>query len=902
MIMVSYIKEQKGKRFMSMLKKYTIDFIILITLIFFYFLYTDHGQKNFYKLISSAATSKAGLDVDILSINMHQYPYIKADILVEEKYKVHLHGHLSNVFSTRQFDMQYTIKSDALQNDLSRVKGTLDIKGNINGKKQYTVLTGKGKILDGNISYDLIRDKKIFKDVDLVLQDINSSKLLKLLDQKAIFKGKANADLHFDYIDKETKKGTINYSVTDQNFHEHLTDVKINLAVEDEKHMFTIDVNTPELSLKLTKGTYNEKEKRAQAFFSLDVADLTAFEKELGGKYVGDFNATGTIIHDKYLTLTGISKSLDGILSFDYNNTLLKINLTDIPFSSLVKRMSAVSLLEANTTGEIFYDVEKKEMQSKLILTNTKILPSELSETLLEKFDYNISSETFTQSSVEASLKDKVFSSEIILANDKHHLILKDTKFDTEKKILDTYMDLKTPKHFLEGKVYARLDQYITKELYLKFSGIAEKFYAVKLDGLINEEFMNMGYRLETQRCPSHICTIEDNVSIQGHINGPLTRLRVRGKGTALDGNVSYEGVKVKERFEDVKLRMKNIHALKLSTLLGFPTLPSGKANIEANFLHLSKESYEGEIDYNLTKSSYQSLPLILQVHANINEDKQRFNANIQLADTNIDLSKGIHNADKNVTSAFFTVDSKDLTQLEEILGEKYLGPFFAMGNVSYSKHLKIRGLTKTFGGMIDFLYKDDVLYIDVERSSLKRILRLFIESPLLDATAIGNINYDYNSKLLLVSTKLENAKFEHTELVDTVYDKSGVNMLKETFSDSTLNARYQNKILEGDIKLKNDKSHITLTNILVDNSNKTVNALFDIRMQKQEFTGKIYGLIDDPKINLDMQKLLKYQMNKQLDTYMGEGNRKLMESMPMGGTAKDMATDIGGGFMDMFF
>jgi len=895
-------KRTKGDHYMSMLKKYTIDFVIIITLIFFYFLYTDHGQKNFYRLISYAASNKAKLDVDILSINLKQYPYIKGDILVEDKYAVHLHGHISNLFSTREFDMQYTIKSDTLQNDLSRVKSTLDIKGSLKGKRRYTVLTGEGKILDGNVSYALIKDNKVFKDVNLVLQDINSTKLLKLLDQKAVFNGKANADLHFDYIYKKTKKGTINYKVTDQDFHEHITDLHINVAVEDEKHIFTIDANTSELSLKLTEGTYNEEEKRAQALFSLDVSDLSAFENELGGKYIGEFNATGTIIHHKHLKLTGISESLDGILAFDYNNTLLKVNLSDIPFSSLVKRMSTTPLMEANTSGEILYDVKKREMQSKLILTNTKILPSNLSETILKRFDYDIATETFTQSSVEASLKDKVFSSEIILANDKHHLILKDTQFDSEKKILDTYMDLKTPKHFLEGKVYARLDQYITKELYLKFHGIAEKFYAVQLDGLINEEFANMGYTLQTQRCPSHVCTIEDNVSIQGHINGPLTRLRIIGKGTALDGNVSYQGVKVKERFEDVKLRMKNIHALKLSTLLGFPTLPSGKADIKANFSHLSKETYNGKIDYNLTKSRYESLPLKLQAQANINEDIQHFKANIQLGDTNIDLSKGIRNPKEDMTSAFFTVDSKDLTQLEKILGEKYLGSFFAMGNVSYQKNLKIRGLTKTFGGMIDFLYKDDVLYMDLEGSSLKRILRLFIQDPLLDATTIGNINYDYKNKLLLVSTKLKNAKFEQTELVHTVYEKSGVNMLKETFSNSTLDARYQNNILEGNIKLKSDTSHFTLNNILVDNRRKTVNALFDIKMQKQEFTGKIYGLIDNPKINLDMQKLLKYQMNKQLDTYMGKGNRKLMESMPMGGTAKDMATDMGGGFMDMFF
>jgi len=41
--------------------------------------------------------------------------------------------------------------------------------------------------------------------------------------------------------------------------------------------------------------------------------------------------------------------------------------------------------------------------------------------------------------------------------------------------------------------------------------------------------------------------------------------------------------------------------------------------------------------------------------------------------------------------------------------------------------------------------------------------------------------------------------------------------------------------------------------------------------MQKQEFTGKVYGSIDDPKVNLNMQKLIQYQMDKQLDAMMGK-------------------------------
>jgi len=72
--------------------------------------------------------------------------------------------------------------------------------------------------------------------------------------------------------------------------------------------------------------------------------------------------------------------------------------------------------------------------------------------------------------------------------------------------------------------------------------------------------------------------------------------------------------------------------------------------------------------------------------------------------------------------------------------------------------------------------------------------------------------------------------------------------------------------------------------------------------MQKKEFSGKVYGSLDSPKINLNMQKLIRHEMDRQLDSIMGEGNRKMMENMPMGGMAKDVASGMGGAFMGMFF
>jgi hypothetical protein len=203
---------------------------------------------------------------------------------------------------------------------------------------------------------------------------------------------------------------------------------------------------------------------------------------------------------------------------------------------------------------------------------------------------------------------------------------------------------------------------------------------------------------------------------------------------------------------------------------------------------------------------------------------------------------------------------------------------------------------------MVDYLYKKDMLYIDLEKVSLKRFMGLFPYPYILDAQVNGSINYDYKQEKLLVKTDLNNTKFLHSTLVETVFQKSGVNMLKEVFPHSTLRASYQNDIIQGDIILHNKQSHVYFTHVKVDEKRNTINANFDLKMQGQAFSGKVYGPLKHPKVNLDMQKLIRYQMDKQLDSVMGKGNRKLMEAMPMGGAAKDMASEVGGEFLNIFF
>lgn len=429
-----------------------------------------------------------------------------------------------------------------------------------------------------------------------------------------------------------------------------------------------------------------------------------------------------------------------------------------------------------------------------------------------------------------------------------------------------------------------------------------EKKAKLILNGVLTHNSLNMDYKLRSECIASDVCQIDDDIDIDGHIKGVYSRIYLEGKGKALDGHVNYNVLKLTDKMEDLNLTMRDVNSTKLFTLLGYDAHIKGKADLNANFTLMEQDNKQGSITYDVKDNNFSGLPLNLHAQVNMEGIKHSFLADITSPYLKLNISKGHHDQDKKLVKAFYLLDIKDLSKLESLLGYKYLGPFYAMGEIKYDEYLSISGLSKSYGGMMDYLYENDGLKIELHAVSFREFMNIFPYPPMLEANATGKIYYNFIQETLVVNTKLKNAKVVHTDLVKIIQEKSGVNLLQETFDNSNLDATYHNGILLGDLKVANQENHLFLTNTKMDTNNHTINAYFDFKIQDQEFSGKVYGSLGDPDVNLDLQKLIKYQMEKQLDSIMGTGTTKAMRSIPMEAPAENMATGAASTFMKMFF
>ncbi len=881
--------------------KYSLYLVAFITIVFILILSTRTGNKIGYLYLSDKFSRKSHLDIKVVSVNLYDYPQVSTSLLIEDRYTLDLEGEIEGF---KELDLNYTIKSSSIKGEDSTVNDVVDIQGLITGPFRNFLITGNGRVLDGTIVYEGLKKRRSVDNINIGMADINSTKLLELLGEDDLFKGKSNAHIHFDTFGKNGKKGSVTYDVKDNNFSGMPIEVKANVEIIDDDQTFSMHLTTPTSTLDIVKGTYNRKSKIGSAQYILNVKELADLEELLEVEVTGPFLSSGQILYDQKVKVQGMSKSFGGMLDIFYEKKKFHFYLNNVPFHELMSRLTYSPLLDAKMQGEITYDRHEKEMKTKVKLKDVKLLQKDLVKLIDEKFDYDVNKEVFKNSSFEARYKDKVLSSKVTIANDTNHFIFKDTKVNAMHRSIDTNIDFKINKHLISGKLYIRNDGHEnhTLDSFIRFDGLVEKFYRVKLNGALSDKWTNMDYTLTSARCPSHICTIVDDINISGHLYGPFSRLLIRGEGKALEGHIRFDGIKNDEAFKDLNIDMRDIHAKKLYTLLGEPALPHGKANIDLHLQYLSQEHKKGTLKYRLTKGMYETLPLELRADININDDLYTFTGDLNLNGAKANFTKGLHDASKKTTHTFYKLNIKDLTVLEALFGHKYFGPFYAMGTIDYKDDFHIRGLSKSLGGITDFLYKENILYVDFKDTSFKNILYLFDYPKLLDAKTNGSVNYHFDKELLLVNTKLNNAKFLPSEAIDKVYKKADIYLLDEIFNDSVLEFTYKNDIIQGSLKLSNPSGHIFLTDTKIDTDKKLVNANFDVSLQKRAFTGKIYGPLEKPKLDLNFQKLIRHEMDKGIDTVVGEGNRKMMDSMPMGEMPKDVASGMGGTMLDLFF
>jgi len=424
--------------------------------------------------------------------------------------------------------------------------------------------------------------------------------------------------------------------------------------------------------------------------------------------------------------------------------------------------------------------------------------------------------------------------------------------------------------------------------------------------GKVGFTTLELDYTFTSDRISYDSAHIHDDLHIVGHVSGQYNNMYVTGHGSILDGTIVYETTKRTDSIENMVMSMKGISSHKLFKLMGQETLINGKADVYVNVAFMNETDKQGTFTYDVTDNNFSGIPLHLHTKVTIDNMQHRFSTDIDSPSLSLKVSEGTYDQEKKLAKASYTLDVKDLADLETLLGYKYLGEFNATGEILYDKHLSITGVSKTYGGVLDYFFEKNGLILGLHNVSFKSFISIFPYEPILNASTSGNIFYNFIKKTLIVNTKLKNAKLLQSKFTKNIYKKSRVNMTKETFKDAKLDAGYHDGIFSAEVKLGEGNRHAYLTNAIINTHNNTINTYFDFMLQEKAFSGNVNGAYDNPKVDLNVKEALEYQVNHTVKSLIGKKNKenidKVVNAIPLGNTAKEVFSDSAASFVKMLF
>jgi len=397
----------------------------------------------------------------------------------------------------------------------------------------------------------------------------------------------------------------------------------------------------------------------------------------------------------------------------------------------------------------------------------------------------------------------------------------------------------------------------------------------ITVQGRISNNSMEMHYHLSGDTLKFNDFQINDNIDIQGSLSGSFSSLAVTGYGNAFEGEVSFNFLKIPTKIKEMTIHLKHVNSKKVLDFLEQEPLLAGLADIDVYFQTFSRHEKQGQTKIYMEKAFLSQLetitPFVLNSTIDFQNIESTYKGEMHSDMGMVTVNNGYYHKSKKTAHAQYTIHLKNLAYFENILKQKYQGVLDINGSLDYDNGLTIiKGHTAQFGGNLSYVYKEGYIDFKLKAVSLENLLKHFSFPIFFSSKLYGTINFNIKDKIVIINTDLKETHFIRSELTDTLYQNLEIDMLAQRYDQSHFSGGYHNSIFSSTLKIDNGKSHIYLTDSVINILKNSIDSKFEINMQGQEICGDIYGTLQAPKVKIDKRKFMKYQTNKQVGSWLG--------------------------------
>ncbi len=439
--------------------KYLLWFLSFLTVVSIYLLQTSLGHHTLAQLFSVYLSKKTSNEIEVSALNISNYPILEMNLSINRSSSVHLKG----TANSNHMSMDYHLVGDGFRYNKIALDTKVDISGHFSGLPSNLSVRGEGKVLEGETKFRLLRTSNSFKDVNLSLRSINSTKFLKFLHYKPLIKGKADIDARFKYFSSYKKCGKSTLLMRRATIPSVTGSIPFKIKKEvdfrGEEYFFKMGMKSDIGSFAILNGYVNKQSGELRGVYAIDIDELLFLEPLLKHQYRGKFETNGEFKYrNKDWSFQGKSYKFDGLIDYQYREKHLKLNLKRVSLLKLSNFLSYPSLLRANLYGWVEYDVKDGLLLINTRLRGAKFKKTKLTDMILKRIKIDILEDVYDNSSFVGRYQNALLKATLKVDNGVRHIYLTKMEIKPKEKKIKSKFELKIGGEELSGDIYGDLE------------------------------------------------------------------------------------------------------------------------------------------------------------------------------------------------------------------------------------------------------------------------------------------------------------------------------------------------------------------------------------------------------------------------------------------------------------
>jgi len=454
-------------------------------------------------------------------------------------------------------------------------------------------------------------------------------------------------------------------------------------------------------------------------------------------------------------------------------------------------------------------------------------------------------------------------------------------------------------KPYLAGYIEKQLDhnhsidiQHLKIDMdYLEITALLDENTEIQAQGNSNvlDKSLDLNYTLSSTGFSHKEFTFQRPLKLEGNAQGKFHDLKIIGKGSTLDSKVHYTFKLKDKKVHNLDLNMKDAEIATLLSFMEQPSYATGKADLNLSVpefntktpnaktsiklynVHLNESTFKERFALDLppkTKVSGDIKAQVISEHMHLETDLQSNLASLK-------LSKGTLNLNSKKFLSHYQLHIPELSKLQYLVEKPLQGTLELEGEMKYHKSLHLTGTTKSFGGAIDFELINQDLKSQLKSVSVEKLMYLGRYPQIFQAKLNGTLEYDLLHKKGKFNSTLKQARLLKNTLTELVQQVRGIDLTKERYNESHLNATIHQERIDLDFQAKSKQVRLSIPSGEINKAQNTIKADYTVSIENIDLSGEIHGQTSNPKITIDSSKFIQEEVGDILKDNLDEERLK---------------------------